>query len=167
MHPHTPRPRRKATRMCTDTAGVVRTVHGELMWPFTARVNDKTAPIRTDRRRCDLPRRKGRPQADSCSTVKRPTPSLPALLPMTARCRANSADGRTTRLSAFRFPFVFVVGWTERSEAHAESSTTVRGHGAPRLSPPYKDLRSEGAKRKRRHRPFLAIAPASRFTPWR
>ena len=45
MHPHIPRPRRKATRTCTDTAGVVRTVHGELMWPFTARVNEKTAPI--------------------------------------------------------------------------------------------------------------------------
>ena len=43
MHPHIPRPRRKATR--TDTAGVVRTVHGEFMWPFTARVNEKTAPI--------------------------------------------------------------------------------------------------------------------------
>ena len=29
-----------------DTAGVVRrTVHGEFMWPFTARVNEKTAPI--------------------------------------------------------------------------------------------------------------------------
>jgi hypothetical protein len=24
---------------------VVRTVHGEFMWPFTARVNEKTAPI--------------------------------------------------------------------------------------------------------------------------
>src|SRR5262245_45935728 len=45
MHPHIPRPRRKATRTCTDTAGVVRTVHGEFMWPFTARVNEKTAPI--------------------------------------------------------------------------------------------------------------------------
>ena len=44
MHPHIPRPRRMAT--CTDTAGVVRTVHGELMWPFTARVNEKTAPIK-------------------------------------------------------------------------------------------------------------------------
>ena len=43
MHPHIPRPRRKATRTCTDTAGVVRTVHGEPMWPFTARVNEKTA----------------------------------------------------------------------------------------------------------------------------
>jgi hypothetical protein len=43
MHPHIPRPRRKATR--TDTAGVVRTVHGEFMWPFAARVNEKTAPI--------------------------------------------------------------------------------------------------------------------------
>src|SRR5215475_9242521 len=43
MHPHITRPRRKAT--CTDTAGVVRTVHGEFMWPFTARVNEKTAPI--------------------------------------------------------------------------------------------------------------------------
>ena len=31
--------------MCTDTAGVVRTVHGEFMWPFTARVNEKAAPI--------------------------------------------------------------------------------------------------------------------------
>ena len=41
MHPHIPRPRRKATRTCTDTAGVVRTVHGEFMWPFTARVNEK------------------------------------------------------------------------------------------------------------------------------
>jgi len=39
MHPHIPRPRRKAT--CTDTAGVVRTVHGEFMRPFTARVNEK------------------------------------------------------------------------------------------------------------------------------
>src|SRR5215469_14828107 len=45
MHPHIPRPHRKATRTCTDTAGVVRTVHGEFMWPFTARVNEKTAPI--------------------------------------------------------------------------------------------------------------------------
>src|SRR6516225_8143559 len=45
MHPRIPRPRRKATRTCTDTAGVVRTVHGEFMWPFTARVNEKTAPI--------------------------------------------------------------------------------------------------------------------------
>ena len=45
MHPHIPRPRRKATRTCTDTAGVVRTVHGEFVWPFTARVNEKTAPI--------------------------------------------------------------------------------------------------------------------------
>src|SRR5215831_4881935 len=45
MHPHIPRPRRKATRTCTDTAGVVRTVHGEFMWPFAARVNEKTAPI--------------------------------------------------------------------------------------------------------------------------
>src|SRR6516164_4859465 len=45
MHPHIPRPRRKATRTCTDTASVVRTVHGEFMWPFTARVNEKTAPI--------------------------------------------------------------------------------------------------------------------------
>src|SRR6516165_10422747 len=45
MHPHIPRPRRKATRTCTDTAGVVRTVHGEFMWPFTARVNEKAAPI--------------------------------------------------------------------------------------------------------------------------
>src|SRR5215471_2085060 len=45
MHPHIPRPRRKATRTCTDTAGVVRTVHGEFMWPFTARVNEKTAAI--------------------------------------------------------------------------------------------------------------------------
>jgi len=45
MHPHIPRPRRKATRTCMDTAGVVRTVHGEFMWPFTARVNEKTAPI--------------------------------------------------------------------------------------------------------------------------
>src|SRR5215467_5292851 len=45
MHPHIPRPRRKATRTCTDTAGVVRTVHGGFMWPFTARVNEKTAPI--------------------------------------------------------------------------------------------------------------------------
>src|SRR6516225_1345138 len=45
MHPHIPLPRRKATRTCTDTAGVVRTVHGELMWPSTARVNEKTAPI--------------------------------------------------------------------------------------------------------------------------
>src|SRR5215471_5709756 len=45
MHPHIPRPRRKATRTCTDTAGVVRTVHGEFMWPFTARVNEKPAPI--------------------------------------------------------------------------------------------------------------------------
>ena len=45
MHPHISRPRRKATRTCTDTAGVVRTVHGEFMWPFTARVNEKTAPI--------------------------------------------------------------------------------------------------------------------------
>ncbi len=31
--------------MRTDTAGVVRTVHGEFMWPYTARVNEKTAPI--------------------------------------------------------------------------------------------------------------------------
>jgi len=45
MHPHIPRPRRKATRTCTDTAGVVRTVHGVSMWLFTARVNEKTAPI--------------------------------------------------------------------------------------------------------------------------
>src|SRR5215472_5001179 len=45
MHPHIPRPRRKATRTCTDTASVVRTVHGESMWPFTARVNEKTALI--------------------------------------------------------------------------------------------------------------------------
>src|SRR6516162_9930348 len=45
MHPHIPRPRRKATRTCTDTASVVRTVHGEFMWPFTARVNEKTTPI--------------------------------------------------------------------------------------------------------------------------
>src|SRR5215831_5640900 len=45
MHPHIPRPRRKAARTCTDTAGVVRTVHGEFMWPFTARVNEKPAPI--------------------------------------------------------------------------------------------------------------------------
>ena len=45
MHPHIPRPRRKATRTCTGTAGVVPTVHAELMWPFTARVNEKTAPI--------------------------------------------------------------------------------------------------------------------------
>ena len=45
MHPHIPRPRRKATRTCADTASVVRTVHGEFMWPFTARVNEKTAPI--------------------------------------------------------------------------------------------------------------------------
>src|SRR6516164_10668498 len=43
MHPHIPRPRRKATR--TDTAGVVRTVHGAFMWPFAARVNEKTAAI--------------------------------------------------------------------------------------------------------------------------
>src|SRR5262245_58205318 len=41
MHPHIPRPRRKATRTCTDTAGVVRTVHGEFMWPFTGRGNEK------------------------------------------------------------------------------------------------------------------------------
>jgi len=41
MHPHIPRPRRKATRTCTDTASVVRTVHGEFMWPNTARVNEK------------------------------------------------------------------------------------------------------------------------------
>src|SRR5262249_14845362 len=45
MHPHIPRPRRKATRTCTETAGVMRTVHGEFMWPFTARVNEETAPI--------------------------------------------------------------------------------------------------------------------------
>ena len=45
MHPHIPRPRRKATRTCADTAGVVRNVHGEFMWPFTARVNEKAAPI--------------------------------------------------------------------------------------------------------------------------
>src|SRR5215472_17081778 len=45
MHPHIPGPRRKATRTCTDTAGVLRTVHGEFMWTFTARVNEKTAPI--------------------------------------------------------------------------------------------------------------------------
>ena len=45
MHLHIPRPRRKATRTCTDTAGVVRTVHGEFMWPFRARVNEKTALI--------------------------------------------------------------------------------------------------------------------------
>jgi hypothetical protein len=31
--------------MCTDTAGVVRTVHGEFMWPFTGRVNEKTVPM--------------------------------------------------------------------------------------------------------------------------
>jgi len=43
MHPHIPRPRRKATR--TDTAGVVRTVHGGFMWPFTAGVNEKAGPI--------------------------------------------------------------------------------------------------------------------------
>src|SRR5215467_12488680 len=49
MHPHIPRPGRKATRTCTDTAGVARTVHGEFMWPFTARVNEKTAPIRRRR----------------------------------------------------------------------------------------------------------------------
>jgi hypothetical protein len=44
MHPHIPRPRRKATR--TNTAGVVRTVHGEFVCGlFTAHVNEKTAPI--------------------------------------------------------------------------------------------------------------------------
>src|SRR6516162_2042766 len=84
MHPHIPRPRRKATRTCTDTAGVVRTVHGEFMWPFTARVNENRTD-RTDRCRCNLPPPKGRPQADLCSTVKRPTPGLRALPPMTAQ----------------------------------------------------------------------------------
>src|SRR6516225_6654967 len=54
MHPHIPRPRRKATRTCTDTAGVVRTVHGEFMWPFTARVNENRTD-RTDRCCCNLP----------------------------------------------------------------------------------------------------------------
>src|SRR5215467_512431 len=53
MHPHIPRPRRKAT--CTDTAGVVRTVHRELMWPFSARVNEKNRTDRTHRCRCNLP----------------------------------------------------------------------------------------------------------------
>src|SRR6516162_8276782 len=84
MHPHIPRPRRKATRTCTDTAGVVRTVHGEFMWPFTARVNENRTN-RTDRCRCNLPPPKGRTQADLCSTVKRPTPGLRALPPMTAQ----------------------------------------------------------------------------------
>src|SRR6516165_7419065 len=84
MHPHIPRPRRKATRTCTDTASVVRTVHGEFMWPFTARVS-KNRSDRTDRCRCNLPPPKGRPQADLCSTVKRPTPGLRALPPMTAQ----------------------------------------------------------------------------------
>src|SRR6516165_8097321 len=84
MHPHIPRPRRKATRTCTDTASVVRTVHGEFMWPFTARVS-KNRTDRTDRCRCNLPPPKGRPQADLCSTVKRPTPGLRALPPMTAQ----------------------------------------------------------------------------------
>src|SRR6516225_4450673 len=63
MHPHIPRPRRKATRTCTDTAGVVRTVHGEFMWPFTARVNENRTD-RTDRCRCNLPPPKGRPRPD-------------------------------------------------------------------------------------------------------
>src|SRR6516162_6710773 len=84
MHPHIPLPRRKATRTCTDTAGVVRTVHGEFMWPFTARVNENRTN-RTDRCRCNLPPPKGRPQADLCSAVKRPTPGLRALPPMTAQ----------------------------------------------------------------------------------
>src|SRR5215472_14873715 len=85
MHPHIPRPRRKATRTCTDTASVVRTVHGEFMWPFTARVNEKNRSDRTDRCRCNLPPPKGRTQADLRSTVKRPTPGLRALPPMTAQ----------------------------------------------------------------------------------
>jgi hypothetical protein len=54
------------------------------MWPFTARVNENRTD-RTDRCRCNLPPPKGRPQADLCSTVKRPTPGLRALPPMTAQ----------------------------------------------------------------------------------
>jgi hypothetical protein len=82
MHPHIPRPRRKATR--TDTAGVVRTVHGEFMWPFTARVNKKAAAIERIAAIAICRRPKGRPQAGLCSTVKRPTPGLRALPSMTA-----------------------------------------------------------------------------------
>src|SRR5262245_56624630 len=85
MHPHIPRPRRKATRTCTDTAAVVRTVHGESMWPFTARVNEKTAPIERIAAVAICRRLKGRPQADLCSTVKRPTTGLRVSPPMTAQ----------------------------------------------------------------------------------
>src|SRR5262249_42570102 len=85
MHPHIPRPRRKATRTCSDTAGVVRTVHAEFMWPYTARVNEKTAPIERIAAVAICRRLRERPQADLCSTVKRPTPGLRALPPMTAQ----------------------------------------------------------------------------------
>src|SRR5262252_3006599 len=68
MHPHIPRPRRKATRTCTDTASVVRTVHGEFMWPFTARVNEKTAPIERITA-VAICRRLRDAQPDLCSTV--------------------------------------------------------------------------------------------------
>src|SRR6516164_2855832 len=48
-------------------------------------VSMKNRTDRTDRCRCNLPPPKGRPQADLCSTVKRPTPGLRALPPMTAQ----------------------------------------------------------------------------------
>src|SRR5215471_10800404 len=85
MHPHIPRPRRKATPTCTDTAGVVRTVHGEFMWPFTARVNEKTAPIERIAAVAICRRLRDARRADLCSTVKRPTPGLRALPPRTAQ----------------------------------------------------------------------------------
>jgi hypothetical protein len=85
MHPHIPRPRRKATRTCTDTAGVVRTVHGEFLWPFTARVNEKTAPI--ERIAAVAICRRLR---DACRQIYAPPsngqrPALRALPPMTAQ----------------------------------------------------------------------------------
>src|SRR5262245_5985081 len=84
MHPHIPRPRRKATRTCTDTAGVVRTVHGEFMWPFTARVNEKTAPIERIAA-VAICRRLRDARGRVMLHRQRPTPSLRALPLMTAQ----------------------------------------------------------------------------------
>jgi hypothetical protein len=102
MHPHIPRPRRKATRTCTDTAGVVRTVHGGFMWPFTARVNEKTAPIERIAavaicRRCR--RRPSGIRSASCGrsadrTVARLAQTPPTVLrqPTTGGTRHENAD---------------------------------------------------------------------------
>jgi hypothetical protein len=55
------------------------------MWPFTARVNEKKPHRSNGSLPLQFAAPKGRPQADLCSTVKRPMPGLRALAPMTAQ----------------------------------------------------------------------------------